>query len=69
MKKTVGEIGIPNSELFSDQFFYSVETGGQYWYNFFKGHAEVDAASFLHSVNRWKFLADRPPQAVNIFCL
>ncbi len=27
MKKTVGEIGILNSELTSDQFFYSVITG------------------------------------------
>jgi hypothetical protein len=25
MEKTVGEIGILNSDLFSDQFFFSVE--------------------------------------------
>jgi hypothetical protein len=27
MEKTVGEIGILNSDLFSDQFFYSVLAG------------------------------------------
>jgi hypothetical protein len=27
MEKSVGEIGILNSDLFSDQFFYSVGTG------------------------------------------